>query len=409
MYEGHEVKYISMMGSAAHTYGNALAIGQKWILDLFPNNTFKTIHVNSKIGHRQILSTPHEFLKKSKPMIIFRPRIDYDGDRFMNHTFITEKLADVYNRGPHTDLQPFFMDGKNQVAIKYTLNRYLMYIDVVIVVGSLIQQINYVQYLRNSCRMNIPFDINCFLESYLSKDLMSLVSELSGVPMMDEMGGTKDFLDYLNSNSAYPITYKLQGSTGSDEYYRYYPTKIITQLSDISTDDGERTGQVVSNYQISFTMKMEFWGTGFNYLFSDKIHKTPKPPIPKDGTLIPIYTDVILHEDLNLSPGWNIYNHATCRLDCAEDSVEIAGLVNASIREAIRYYRQNGLPLLDIIDIRVRRQGELIIPMKDYEVDWDNLSIRFHNKEFGFYTYNIIIIIDTLRINDLIKEVFKLK
>ena len=61
MYEGHEVKYVSMMGSAAHTYGNALAIGQKWILDLFPNNTFKTIHVNSKIGHRQILSTPHEY------------------------------------------------------------------------------------------------------------------------------------------------------------------------------------------------------------------------------------------------------------------------------------------------------------------------------------------------------------
>ena len=409
VYQGHEVKYVSLMGSAAHTYGNALAIAQKWILDLFPDNTFKTIHVNSRIAHRQILSTPHQFLKKSKPMIIFRPRIDYDGERFMNHTLLTEKLTDVYNRGSHTDLQPFFMDGKNKMAIKYTLNRYVMYIDVVMVFSTLIQQINYIQYLKNSCRINIPFDIDCFLESYLSKDMMNIVSDISGVPMKDETGGTKEFLDYLNSNSAYPITYKLQGSTGTDEYYRYYPAKMITILSDINADDGERTGQTVSNYQISFSMKIEFWGTGFNYLFSDKIHKIPKPSIPKDGTLIPIYTDVMMYEDLNLTPGWNVYNHATCRLDCAEDHVGIGGMLNASMKESILFYRKNGLPLMDIIDVRVRRQGELLTSPHHYEIDWDNFRVNFHNKDFGFYTYNIIIIVDTLRINELIKEIFKLK
>ena len=95
--EPHEVKYVSMLGSAAHTYGNALACAQNWVMNLFPDDTFKTIHVNSKIAHRQILSTPHEFLKKSKPMIIFRPRISYDEDRFMNHTFITERLGDIYH------------------------------------------------------------------------------------------------------------------------------------------------------------------------------------------------------------------------------------------------------------------------------------------------------------------------
>ena len=342
-------------------------------------------------------------------MIIFRPRIDYDGDRFMNHTLITEKLTDVYNRGSHTDLQPFFMDGENKVAVKYTLNRYLMFIDVVMVFSTMIQQINYIQYLKNSCRINIPFDINCFLESYLSKDMMKILSDLSGVPMKDDSGGTKEFLDYLNSNSVYPITYKLQGSTGSDEYYRYYPAKIITQLSDISADDGEKSGQVTSNYQVSFTMKLEFWGTGFNYLFSDNIHNMPKPSIPKDGTLIPIYTDVMMYEDLNLAPGWNVYNHATCRLDCADDHVDIGSMMNASMKESIKYCRRNGLPILDLIDIRVRRQGDLLATPHDYEIDWDKLSVKFHNKDFGFFTYNIIIVIDTLSINNLIKEIFKLK
>ena len=41
----HEVKYVTMMGSAAHTYGNALATVQNWVMNLFPEKTFKTIHV----------------------------------------------------------------------------------------------------------------------------------------------------------------------------------------------------------------------------------------------------------------------------------------------------------------------------------------------------------------------------
>ena len=33
----HEVKYVTMMGSASHNYGNVLAQVQKWVLDKFPD------------------------------------------------------------------------------------------------------------------------------------------------------------------------------------------------------------------------------------------------------------------------------------------------------------------------------------------------------------------------------------
>ena len=77
---GEEVNmsYLTCQTSAAHTYGNLTAQIQKWILDLFPENTFKTIHVNSKLAHRQILSVPGDFLKKSKPMLVIRPRIEWE-------------------------------------------------------------------------------------------------------------------------------------------------------------------------------------------------------------------------------------------------------------------------------------------------------------------------------------------
>lgn len=409
--EPHEVKYITILGSAAHTYGNVLATAQKWVMNLFPEKTFKTIHVNSKITHRQMLSTPHEFLKKSKPMIIFRPRISYDEDRFLGKTLLTERLGDIYNPATHGDLQPFFQDNKKHIAMKYTLNRYVMYIDVVMVFNTLIQQINYIHFLKNAVRIGIPFDIETYLESFISTDMMKIMSKISGVPLKAEDGNTKDFLDYMNSNSCYPVTYKLQGSSGHDEYYRYYPAKILTILSDIQADDGDRVGHVMNSYQCSFTMKLEFFGTGFYYLFSDEIHDIPKISIPDDSTLIPIFTDVILEEDLNLAPGWQMFNHFSCQLEKQMDIVDFSPTINDSIKECIKYHIQNGLPLLDLIDIKVRKQGDLLVLGKDYLVNYETLTIHFNNRDdsYLFFTYSVIISINVLYINELIKQIFHLK
>ena len=62
----NDKRYVALMSSMSHTYGNALAYMQNWIMNLFPEDLFSTIHVNSKIAHRQIRSTPEEFLKKVK-------------------------------------------------------------------------------------------------------------------------------------------------------------------------------------------------------------------------------------------------------------------------------------------------------------------------------------------------------
>lgn len=405
-----EVKYVTMMGSAAHNYGNVLATFQKWMIDIMPEKLFKTIHVQSQLAHRQLLSTPHQFLKKSKPIIVFNPRISYDEDRFLDGTLLTERHTELYNRAEYTDLQPFFYDDKKRIGIKYTLNRYVMYVDVLMVFGTSIQKINIAHYLKNALRIRIPFDIFANLESYLSKDMMQIVSTLSGVPLKTEEGGTKPFLDYMNSNSAFPVTYKLQGSSGTDEYYRYYPADIIATITDFSPDGSEeKQGHVVTSSQLNMTMKLEWYGTGFYYLFSDEIHEIPKPTIPNDTNLIPIFTDVILEEDLNLPPGWKLYNHCSCMLQQVQDVLDFSSLLNNSIREVIRYHLDSGSPIGEAIDIKVRRQGELLIPGVDFYVDFENLDLYFNNKSYGFYTYTVLISVNILYINNLVKDIFHLK
>lgn len=407
--DAQDKRFVQVLGSAAHTYGNALAFIQRYIINLFPKGLFKTIHVNSKLAHTQMNQLNNSFIKKAKPMIVFRPRIaGSDEDRFLKGTSFIDRQTDLYSTWGATNLQEFFLDPANDLILKYQLNRYVMYVDVVCVFATLMQQINYVKYLENCIRINHPFMIQTCFENFLPQDLLDMISKISGIPLYDEEGCTKTFLDYMNANSVYPITYKLQGSTGTREFYRYYPVNIDTTISDISWDDGERVGHVMDQYQMNFTIRMEFNATGFYYLFSDKIFDINLPKINNDdATLVPVYTDILTLEDLNLNFGWQLYNAASCRLDIQESAISIEDMLNNSIKKTIHYCEENGLPLVDYLDIKVRRNGEFLNPGVDYNFNPKTYEVHI-TKPVPYQTYRFMVCVNIQGINELIKVVHHL-
>lgn len=420
---GKPVKYAQMMGSAAHTYGNALAFIQKWLLDeIMPKrdtgeSIFKTIHVGSAIAHRQLRSTPQEMLKKTKPMVAFRARIDTDEDRFLKGTPLIERMVqDQINFGKD-GLQTFFFDQKNKIAVKYQLNRTVMFVDVVMAFSTKMEQLNYLNLLQNSISVGHPFDLRTCFESYLSLEMMRVIGDLAGIPVSED-GNVSKFLRYMNQNSAYPITYKLQGSTNTQEFYRYYPVKIDTLIDRINhDDDGEKIDQITSNYQISFTIRMEFYSTGFYFLFSDRIFKTTIPSMSEDASIIPIFTDVLLRDDWDLAVGWNQFSRVSCRLSKSNDSVLFDSILNPSIIAAVRYCesRKYSTELVskfdtsDVIDIKIRKQGHLIEEGVDYEINYPLFQINFKNTDYGYDTYTIMVCINIESINAITKELFSLK
>lgn len=412
--KSHPVKFVQMMSSSAHTYGNAVAFIQKWLIDQFPkkedgSSIFKSINVSSKIAHRQLRRTSNEISKNTKPALMIRPRVDFNEERFLQGTPLTDRLLyNSYNFGPDA-LQPFFFDDQNEVAIKYQLNRTVMYVDVVMLFSTLIQQLDYATYIKNKIPMNSPFDLDTCFESFLSVELMEMISELSGVPIKTPDGSIKNFLSYMNQHTNTPVTYKLQGSTNSDEFYRYYPVKIITTIPSFDIDDGERNGQINDNYQISFTIRMEFYTNGMYFLFSDRVFTVKKPRLPEDSSIIPIFTDVLLREDWNLQTGWSQYNRATCGLSKENDSVNFSTMLSPAICAAIKHYVDRSYYVGEIVDIRIREQGRLMSPGTEYWVDFENLEIHFKNKDYGYLTYTIMICINPEVINNLIKKEFKLK
>lgn len=409
--KGNDKRYISLMSSISHTYGNVLAWFQQYMLSLVPENTFKTIHVSSKIAHRQIRSTNHEFLKKSKPMIIFRPRIaDMNEERFLKGTPMIEKQYGLYSTWGNSTLQPFMDDPKHDISVKFQQNRSVMNIDVTMIFTTLLAQMDFVHYLQNAIVWGGDNFISTCLEGYLPEDMLKIISDLSEVPLYDKDGSSKEFVEYMNNNSNMPVTYKLSGASGNKEFYRYYATDISTIFQDLSWDDGEKEGHIMKSYQITFSVRLEFFTTGFYYIFNDNIYdlKLPSTPYTEDGRIIPVFTDIFAKEDLNLQPGWHIFNQASCRLEVPKDKVNIKEMFNRSILKAIEYHQENGLPLVEFLDIKIRRQGFLIREGKDYKIDYKDLVVYFNNNS-TYYTYKILICINIGYINDMMKTIYKLK
>lgn len=409
----HQLRYMSAMASSAHTYGNLLAVVQKWFLSIFPDDLFKTIHVSSRMAHTQILSTPTQFIKKTKPMVIFRPRLEYGEDVFLGKTMITERQGGgpINTMSPGTvDLNPFLYDANRYIDVQFSQVRRVMYLDVVMVFATLFQQMNYMDYLNAQLVVNKPFDIPTFLESLIPMSFVNKLSELSGVPVHAEDGTVSGFLEYLNNHSFYPVTYKLAGSTGKEEFYRYYPTSILAEVKDLDKDDGESTNQVMTSYRITMSIRLEFWAPSITYLFSPKIKDMRSIEMPDDSTLIPLYTDVFNYDDMNLAPGWSVYSHASYKLDNPNDVVEFTPILSDSIICAMNYHKANSIPYVNFIDIKVRRQGELLEYGYDYTIDYDKKTVNFINqKGCGFYTYTIVIAIDIGYINELIKNLYHLE
>ena len=70
----------------------------------------------------------------------------------------------------------------------------------------------------------------------------------------------------------------------------------------------------------------------------------------------------------------------------------------------------NSIPYVNFIDIKVRKQGELLEYGYDYTIDYDKRTVNFiDQKGISFYTYTIVIAIDIGYINELVKNIYHLE
>lgn len=417
-----DTSYCMSHSSLAHTYGNVTCFIAEYIKSLFPKNYFRTVHISSTIAYRQFnifQNSKKEFIKKTKPMLIIRPRIELnDSDVFLYNTFLTTRMTDNYMETSFTNLQPFISDTERGLHIKFLLNRLKMFFDVTIVSETQIQQLNQAHFFKNRVRQDKPFFLQTSLENFIPREIFEMMSRESGIPLYDENGSVKPFLDYLNSISIYPISYKIKNSTGNDEFFRFYPVNIDTTIQGLSIDDGSKRGMVGDIFTTSFTVSTEFNAAGLYYYF------------PKDPTIIDQYTQYLEISDVGdsrklipyftidnvyvnkIAEGWNVYASPMFKVDpessrIKPDILPLDGIFNNSLIKMIEYHTKHGLSFDLFMRTIVMKDNQELQPVEDYDINFDNMTLITKNINPDS-TYRLIIHVNTMYINQLINDVYNL-
>lgn len=413
---------VSMYNSSiTHTFGNVACVAMDYIKDYFSQNYFKTVHMSTKMSHRQlnIFRSKKEFWRNEKPMLIMRPRIEMDdSSKFfygsvMNSRILSSKLDTEFS-----NTVPLLEDKGYGVMFRFNWNRLKIYYDVSIVVGSYNEQLNLVHALQNNMVPNVPFYIPTCLESYMPRAMMDNVRNHLKIPESE----ISDVLYFMNTYSKTPINYKFKNGSGNSEYFMLYPTNIETIVSDFSIDDGDGKGLIKDSYTISFSMSTEFNAVGNWYLFlKDGSPRYDIIPTESElaesgydlGNIIPIHS-IPLSYDLHLEPGWAVFNDMSPMYFIKDeipkgecDITDISQIIQKPIRKVINHQLGMNIPLDTMIRFKCfKNRKEMPYGKRGYEIDLENLTIKTYDCDPDA-TYRLFIIVNNFAINASISEITK--
>jgi hypothetical protein len=405
--------------SMAHTYGNVTSFINQWLLKLFPKDYFKTNYINSTIAYRDFATFNNnrkQFIKKQKPMLLVRPRIEIDtlDELPLNQTYFCNRIYDTMNEDINTgNLQNFFWDKDNNRQIQFLMNCLRINFDVSLVVETMMEQINLVHYFKNRVRQNYDIDLIGDLESFVSRDIMYVLAKDAGFEDVFTKEGSHrmgDFLSYVNSHSYYPVTVKYKNSSGRHEFFRFHHSHLNIAISGLDIDDGNKKNMVSDEYIINFTVRCDFNTAGL-YVYTsenDEVFNSLPSEVSIDKTsMVPLLTPQEVFNNSRLPEGWNIYTVPAFDIDSPDIPyvLDFSGLLNTSLEEAVRYHRKNGIPLSTFMNIELLKNNRTMeIERREYEIDWDNLEVKIYNCN-QYQDYRFILSVFTTYLNDLLADI----
>lgn len=406
--------YCMAQTSLAHTYGNVTCFITEFVKSIFPENYFKTVHISSTIAYKQFSifqNSKKEFLYKTKPMLIIRPRVNLnDTDVFLYNTLLTTRFDDSFSDIDFGNLQDFVYDTESGANIKFLLNRLKMTFDISLVFESQMEQLNQSHYLKNRMRWDKPFFLQTALESYIPRELFELMGNDINIPLYDENGSVKNFLDHVNGNSVFPITYKMKNSSGNDEFFRFYPANMDTTFTNLDNDDGGKKGLISDMFTTSFSITTEFYATGLYYYFNrkpERIDAIVGEMVTNSKKIIPLFTLNNLHTE-KIAEGWNIFAAPIYKVEYVKngpDVLDLSAIFNYNLDQLIKYHTDNGIPIRTLLIPIVMKDNDQLIEGVDFKIDYDEkvLLTRKINTES---TYRLILHINTFYANSILDNLF---
>lgn len=408
--------------SLAYTVGNVTFKTVHMLKNLFGPKFFRYIHIDTRMAFTEFAkNTNKEYIHKNRPILGIKPVVDIDNDDiFLKESLLTTNKFpmhfDSFGGSGNSNFMPLFRDLEKRNSVGYLLDRIRVAFGVFMDFDTVVEQMNIYRVLRSMLHDNEQYIKRTAIEIHIPRALMQMISVDSGVPMVDESGSVEKFLSYLNKNSCKPITYQMKPSSGTDEFFVYYPLNIEYTPTDFSMESVNKVGSASLSAPITFTFTAEFnsiqmfdyappRGVPLNFDRYDISISTTSGPSELNGNIIiPVMTFDNMFEERN-SDGWRFFTTRMFRVDheegMTEDHTDLSSIFkNTNIKEAIDYHNLHGLDNHLFINFRVWAVDVELKEGRDFEVDYKTLTliVKKLNKRM---TYRFSIYVNDEYLNDL--------
>lgn len=359
--------------SYVHAYSLCISYIEKWFLSAFPEGYFKTVYVEGKHALDEFKKySAGELVKRPKPSLAIIPQPDWS---FNNENLNWQYGTINMNTRMTSNRDVFFIDSSKNLYLGVVCDLMNVNFDFKIKVNTRAKQIDLFKYIQMKLGdRGATHGKNVLMDFHVPYDLMIQLATDTGFQVVDgKITNVIGFLNYLNSKSIVPFFYKLRNVNGKSEFFiRQFNYVHIREPQDISMDDGERQGQISSNYILEYTIQVRFPSPRFYRYLSETQHDKIQM-VDEDGNIKAYYTNFSFVPQRN-SKGWDqgtITDYAEYDLSKPLE-VDLKEFFDGSdLALVIEYVRKQNLAPEVFVDIQLFNARRKF----DIKIDWENLKL----------------------------------
>ena len=372
--------------SEAHAFNLAIEyMKDKFFKTKFPKDYFKAEWVNTAHTMKDYANFSKMNVKRERPYFVVIPSVDYDYDR---------ENIDMYNAGADVFLKrsnwqrSFFKDFKNNVFLGMQMRLLRMPFTFKIRLNTRSEQLDLFRRMELLFRIGGTQTDNISVDLHIPYDMLVNIAIMAGFKVeVKEFAGEKIakivdpllFLDYLNQHSDIPITYKFRATNHHEEFFLRVTNLYthITTKDKLDIDDGEKSGQIDSNFNITLQAQLKIPVPQFFVLYNEK----PLPYVLTTGQgSIPLYSIGEFDIPLVNDKGWDQVINTVYMLDPHETSFDISPLFKSNKTEDINAVKdfciKNYISPNTFIDIQIYQEYAGDYRKVPFAFDYMNMIIN---------------------------------
>ena len=256
--------YISIP-SEIHVCSLGVEYMQNWFLSQFDTDYFKTVFINGSHLFDDLRRFNKERLTKQTliPAVSITPTLDSEYNR---------DNVDLQEWGRHSVIRRsrygnngLIQDYENNIFLGLYTKLTKMNFSFRIRVQSKAMQVDLANFMKYAFRVGSTQGKNVDYDFHIPKEILLNIAKSAGFDLIEDsetkevkVKDNLDFLKYLNSKSTYPILYKMRTINGNSEFFFRMPGMYthISNLDQLSLDDGENIYQLNSRYHIEMNCEL---------------------------------------------------------------------------------------------------------------------------------------------------------